>query len=155
MIFFEFILLDVCWVSSICNLIFFAIWGKLLVNISSITVCLICMWFPHFNTITMKDSLHEQWAMEWARTTWADAFDQILMCSCVLSFLWLELNKLFHPSAYFLSLLYTSPQFLVFVCGAFLYSHAIDFPLWSILLMQYPCQVCMLQTLSTVLQLGF
>lgn len=46
---------------------------------------LLCRWFPHYNTITMKVLLHGQWA----KTTLKDTFDQI---PCVLG--------LFHSCAW-------------------------------------------------------
>lgn len=56
---FLFILLGVCWVSSICNLILFTIWRKLF-SISSITAWPHLHVFPHYNTITVKVLLHGQ-----------------------------------------------------------------------------------------------
>lgn len=90
---FAFILLGVCWVSSIYNLMFFTIWGKPF-SISLSTVCLVCVWFPYYNAITMKVSLSGQSPVgkdDFGRYLWSDS-----LCSCSLSFLCLEADEPFY-----------------------------------------------------------
>lgn len=127
---FVFILLGVCWVSSIYNLIFFIIWRKSF-SISLITV-------PHLHMVSsLYYYCHENlitWAVSkdnFGRYFWSDS-----LCSCLVSFLCLEVDKLFQVSAYFPSLLYISPQFLMLAFWYLPYSRnsPSEFILRSILL---------------------